>query len=75
MNMRERMALSVIHALDPGTDDPPMKPEDVYHIVDAALSALAEPTEAMLRDGDMAACSFKGIAGIWRAMIGAAGEG
>lgn len=78
MNMREKMARAMF-----GTSASPASWEELLpeiqgfwlDLADAALSAMEEPTEAMLRDGDMAACSFKGIAGIWRAMIRKAREG
>lgn len=72
MTMREKMARAM-HAADLGgewpVNDPAMMDAYLGH-ADAALSALAEPTEAMLR-----AVEFGDAEGIWNAMICAAGEG
>lgn len=77
MTMREKMARA-IHAADLGgewpVNDPAMMDAYLGH-ADAALSALAEPTKAML---DAAVVPFfcdEGASSIFRAMISAAGEG
>lgn len=73
MTMREKMARAM-HAADLGgewpVNDPAMMDAYLGH-ADAALSALAEPTEAMLRAGS----EKLAIQNVWSAMIGAAGEG
>lgn len=70
MNMRERMARAMHAALYSWESLSPRQQADYLAMADAALSALAEPTEAMLR-----AVEFGDAEGIWCAMIGAAGEG
>jgi hypothetical protein len=75
MNMRERMARAMHAALYSWESLSPRQQADYLAMADAALSALAEPTEAMV-DAAWAAFKANGTAKeIFRAMIGATGEG
>lgn len=81
MNMRERMARAIFEGPPHEWDrmDPIIRGA-CFRQADAALSALAEPTEAMVigarnryPDGDNSGPTL--YHDIFRAMIGAAGEG
>ena len=74
MIMREKMARALFtqnEAGDIAWDTCPQEIRDEHMAsADAALSALEEPTEAMLRAG----CEHLTIQGTWRSMIRAAGK-
>lgn len=76
MNMREKIARAMFTGADArmfNWDNAPIWMRDRYlGMADAALSALAEPDEAML-DATMGARGVVGH-GIWAAMIDAASE-
>jgi hypothetical protein len=75
MNMRERMAQAMMAEAKPDLEWDDLMPEtqDAYRrLADAALSAMAEPTDEMWEAG-YRSDYFPGST--WRAMIGAAGEG
>lgn len=71
MDMREKMARALAaQQMRPWEASGRIYKEDCLAMADAALAALMEPTEAMLRAG----CEHLSIQGTWRSMIRAAGE-
>lgn len=77
MTMREKLARSIAAVqMRPWEASGRIYKEECLAMADAALAALGEPTEAMVRAGTDAYDDGEGEWGIWRAMLGAAkGEG
>ena len=83
MTMREKMARAILAKADPKTawdDMPDIARERAFGLTDAALSALEEPTEAMVRAAPCRTLDRRDTGpthyhDIFRAMIRAAKEG
>jgi hypothetical protein len=76
MNMREKMARAIFEGPPSEWDrmDPIIRAA-CFRQADAALAALEEPTEAMMKAGTYAYIDREGEWGIYRAMIRKAKEG
>lgn len=78
MNMREKMARAIVAKIAPGMvfdEMPPEAQERACGMADAALSAMEEPTEAMVEAGTRAYDEGDGEYGIYSAMVRRAKEG